>query len=65
MYLEVFIDGDKIYELKGEKGSAVKTTGFCWNVISLTKDDAGKEIVFQVTPVYKDSKPKETFFYGT
>lgn len=46
MYLEVFIDGDKIYELKGEKGSAVKTTGFCWNVISLTKDDAGKEIVF-------------------
>lgn len=65
MYLEVFIDGDKVYELKGEKGSAVKTTGFCWNVISLTKDDAGKEIVFQVIPVYNDSKPKDAFYYGT
>ena len=65
MYLEVFIDGDLVYALRGEKDRAVKTTGFCWNVISLTAEDAGKEIVFQVTPVYRDSKPKGTFFYGT
>lgn len=65
MYLEVFIDGDKVYELKAEKNKAVKTTGFCWNTISLTEDDAGKEIVFRVTPVYSDSKPKGNFFYGT
>ena len=65
MYLEVLIDGDRVYALKGEKDKAVKTTGFCWNVISLTAEDAGKEIVFQVTPVYRDSKPKGTFFYGT
>ena len=65
MYLEVFIDGDRVYALKGEKDKAVKTTGFCWNVIALTAEDAGKEIVFQVTPVYRDSKPKGTFFYGT
>lgn len=65
MYLEVFIDGNRIYELKAGKDRAVKTTGFCWNVVSLTEDDAGKEIVFQVTPVYRDSKPKGNFFYGT
>lgn len=65
MYLEVFIDGNRVYALRGEPGRTVKTTGFCWNVISLTEEDAGKEIVFQVTPVYRDSKPKGTFFYGT
>ncbi|MBD5518917.1 MAG: GGDEF domain-containing protein [Lachnospiraceae bacterium] len=65
MYLEVFIDGNQVYALRGAKDRAVKTTGFCWNVISLTAEDAGKEIVFQVTPVYRDSKPKGTFFYGT
>ncbi len=65
MYLDVFIDGNLVYALRGEKDRAVKTTGFCWNVISLTAEDAGKEIVFQVTPVYRDSKPKGTFYYGT
>lgn len=61
MNLEVFIDGDKIYELKAEPDSAVKTTGNCWNIISLTEDDAGREIVFAVTPAYRDGKPKGDF----
>ena len=65
MYLEVFIDGNKVYALNGDPDRTVKTTGFCWNVISLTEDDAGKEIVFQVTPVYSDSKPNGDFYYGT
>ena len=65
MYLEVFIDGNRVYALAGEPDRAVKTTGFCWNVISLTDDDAGKEIVFQVTPIYRSGNPKGTFYYGT
>ncbi len=65
MYLEVFIDGNKVYELKTEEGNPVKTTGFCWNIISLTEDDAGREIIFKVTPAYSESKPQDTFFYGT
>lgn len=65
MYLEVFIDGDRVYALDGEKNRTVKTTGYYWNVISLTEDDAGKEIIFQVTPVYHDSKPSGNFYYGT
>lgn len=31
----------------------------------VTEYDAGKEIVFRVTPVYRDSKPTGSFFYGT
>ena len=38
---------------------------FCWNTIFLTQDDAGKEAEFRVTPVYSDSKPKGSFYYGT
>lgn len=65
MYLEVFIDGNRVYALQGDKDRTVKTTGFYWNVISLTEEDAGKEIVFQVTPVYDNGNPKRDFYYGT
>lgn len=65
MYLEVFIDGNEVYSLVGNPDRAVKTTGFYWNVISLTEEDAGKEILFRVTPVYRESKPKGSFYFGT
>lgn len=65
MYLQVQIGGKTIYELKPSEDSVIKTTGFCWNVISLTATDAGKEIVFRVVPAYSDSKPMDDFFYGT
>ncbi len=65
MYLEVQIDGRTVYELKPCEDSAIKTTGFCWNVVSLTANDAGKEIVFRVIPAYRDSRPIESFLYGT
>lgn len=65
MYLEVFIDGNRVYTLQAGKDRPVKTTGFYWNVISLMEKDAGKEIVFQVTPVYGDGNPKADFYYGT
>ena len=64
MYLDVLIDGEKVYELKPDKDGVIKTTGFCWNVIPLTEEDAGKEIVFEVTSAYDDSKPKGSFYYG-
>lgn len=65
MYLDVFIDGNRVYTLKAEEDRQIKTLGFCWNIIYLEEVDAGKEIVFQVTPVYRDGKPKGNFFYGT
>lgn len=65
MQMEVFIDGEMVYELKRGENSTIKTTGFCWNTILLTEEDAGREIVFRVTPVYSDSTPKGSFFYGS
>ncbi len=65
MYLEVRIDGEKVYELKPSENNMVKTTGFCWNTIVLTEADAGKKIVFYVTPAYADSRPGGNFLYGT
>lgn len=65
MYLEVKIDERTVYELKPSEDSVIKTTGFCWNVVSLASGDAGKEIVFRVTPAYSDSRPRGSFFYGT
>lgn len=65
MNLEVLIDGELVYELKRGEDSTIKTTGFCWNTILLTEEDEGREIVFLVTPVYSDSTPKGSFFYGS
>lgn len=65
MYLEVLIDGAKVYELRGKPGGLVKTTGYCWNVITLRAEDAGKEISFRVTPVYSGMEPQTVFYYGS
>ncbi len=64
MYLDVKIGERTVYELKISEDSPIKTTGFCWNVVSLTGGDAGKEIEFRVIPVYKDSRPRGSFLYG-
>ena len=65
MYLEVKIGERTVYELKPSEDSAIKTTGFCWNIVSLTGGDAGKEIEFRVIPAYGDSRPRGSFLYGT
>lgn len=65
MYLEVQIADRTVYELRPSEDSAIKTTGFCWNVIALTGADAGKDISFRVTPAYSDSRPRGSFLYGT
>lgn len=65
MFSEVFVDGKRVYALTGEPDAAIKTTGFYWNVIPLTQEYAGKEIVFVITPVYRDAAPKGDFYYGT
>lgn len=64
MLLEVTIDGEKVYSLDRGEGQRIKTTGYQWNFITLANQDAGKEIVFKVTPVYTDSKPNGTFYFG-
>lgn len=65
MQIEVTIDNNPVYTLSAKGGYLSKTPGYYWNFISFTHDDEGKEIIFRVTPVYKDSKPKGNFYFGT
>ena len=65
MQIEVTIDNVPVYSLSAKSGYLSKTSGYYWNFVSLTHADRGKEIVFRVTPVYKDSKPKGNFYFGT
>lgn len=64
MRLEVTIGGELVYSLKTGEGSFTRTTGYYWNFICLDREDAGKELVFRVEPVYADSAPKGNFYYG-
>lgn len=65
MILEVTIEDEIVYTLKTNANRWMKTTGYQWNFIPLTKEDGGKEILFRVRPAYKDTKPKGGFYYGT
>ena len=64
MQIEVTIDNVPVYSLSAKGGYLSKTSGYYWNFVSLTHADKGKEIVFRVTPVYKDSKPKGNFYFA-
>jgi len=65
MQIEVTIAGEVVYSIAAKEGYFTKTTGCCWNFITLTQQDAGKEIIFRVTPIYKESKPTGSFYFGT
>lgn len=65
MQIEVTIDNNLVYLLSAKGGYLSKTPGYYWNFVSFTHADEGKEIIFRVTPVYKDSKPKGNFYFGT
>lgn len=64
MLLEVTIGDEIVYSVKNDS-KWVKTTGYRWNFISFSKYDAGKRIVFKVTPAYSECVPKGSFYYGT
>lgn len=64
MQVEVTIGAKTVYSMTAKDGPFTKTTGCYWNFIFLTEEDAGKEIVFYVTPCYADSKPQGKFYYG-
>ncbi len=64
MNLQVRIGGELVYALETKGDGTIKTTGYEWNCITFQESDAGKEIEFQVTPAYADSRPREQFYYG-
>ena len=62
-YVDVYLDGQKIYSLKpSEKNWISKTVGSNWVMIPLYREDAGKEICVEITPVYESFRNREVEF---
>lgn len=62
-YVEVYLDGEKIYSLEPSKETHItKTVGSNWTMIPLYREDAGKEIRIEITPVYESFRNREVEF---
>lgn len=62
-YVDVYLDGENVYNLKPSKGKRIsKTVGSNWVMIPLYREDAGKEIRVVITPVYESFKNREVEF---
>ncbi|MGN0316518.1 MAG: sensor histidine kinase [Lachnospira sp.] len=62
-YVKVFIDGECIYQLQPSgQWNMCKTVGSNWNMIPLNREDSGKTITVQITPVYESFRNREVEF---
>lgn len=56
-YVEVFLEGEKIYSLyPADEVSRIKTTGSSWVMVPIYTSDAGREVTVRLTPVYEHYK---------
>lgn len=59
-YVDVFLDGENIYSLQPSRENRIsKTVGSNWVMIPLYREDAGKEICVEITPVYESFRDRE------
>ena len=61
-YVEIYIDGQLVYDMKPCGGSFIKTIGSNWMMIPLYREDAGKEICVNIIPVYESFRNREVEF---
>ncbi|MGN0507026.1 MAG: sensor histidine kinase [Lachnospiraceae bacterium] len=62
-YVEVYLDGQQIYSLKpSEEKRISKTVGSNWVMLPLYREDDGKEIRVEITPVYESFRNREVEF---
>lgn len=62
-YVNVYLDGQSLYSLKpSQKNWLSKTVGSNWVMIPLYREDAGKEICVDITPVYESFRDREVEF---
>ncbi|MDD6202219.1 MAG: histidine kinase [Lachnospiraceae bacterium] len=62
-YVDVYLDGQNIYSLKHSENNPIgKTVGSNWVMIPLYREDAGKEIRIEITPVYESFRNREVEF---
>lgn len=63
-YARVYLDGERIYSLEPSRDNYIsRTVGSNWVVIPLYREDAGKELQIEITPVYKSLRDKEVEFW--
>ena len=61
-YVEVYIGGQLVYDMKPSGDSFIKTIGSNWATIPLYREDAGKEICVNIIPVYESFRNREVEF---
>ena len=62
-YADVYLDGELIYSLKPSGENRVgKTVGSNWAMLPLYREDAGKEVLAAITPVYESFRGREVEF---
>ena len=61
-YVEIYIDGRLVYDMKPCEGSFIKTIGSNWTMLPLYREDAGKEICVNIIPVYENFRNREVEF---
>lgn len=52
-YVDIYIDGEQVYSLRPREDSFIHTVGSNWTMIPLYREDAGKKIRIDITPVYE------------
>ena len=62
--IEVFVDGEMVYSLYAGNPKLNKSTGYQWNFVKLTKEDAGKEMSVRIIPAYQGVTPDNVFYMG-
>lgn len=64
--LEIYVDGEKVFERKIPEGANSKTPGNCWNFVRFSEKDAGKVLEMHIRNCYGSSNVKmPTFYFGS
>ncbi|MGN1085188.1 MAG: sensor histidine kinase [Lachnospiraceae bacterium] len=62
-YVEVWLDGEKVFSLVPPKEKTIsRTVGSNWVLLPLYREDAGKEIRVEIIPVYESFRNREVEF---
>lgn len=62
-YAKVFLDGENIYSLQPPEGEHIsKTVGSNQIMVPIYREDAGKKVTVEITPVYESFRNREVEF---
>ena len=61
-YVDVYIDGQQVYSLKPSGEQPIQTIGSNWTMIPLYREDVGKQIRVEITPVYESFRNRQVEF---